>query len=51
VESHFLAGLLRPLFWLLVMLPALALVRWALNRYLRPYLPERVSRVLFRKIS
>jgi hypothetical protein len=37
-DPHFLAGLLRPIFWLLVMLPLLALLRWALNRYVRPRL-------------
>ena len=38
MESHFLAGALRPLFWLAVMLPFLLALRWLLNRYLRPRL-------------
>lgn len=41
MESHYLAGLLRPLFWLLVMLPFLAGLRWLLLRYVRPHLKER----------
>jgi hypothetical protein len=38
VEPHFFAGLLKPLFWLAVVIPALAGLRWALNRYVRPRL-------------
>lgn len=41
MNSYFLAGLIKPLFWLLVMLPFLALLRWLLNRYLRPRLKDR----------
>lgn len=34
MEGHFLAGVLRPVFWLLVLIPLLAGVRWLVNRYL-----------------
>jgi hypothetical protein len=50
VESHFLAGILRPLFWLLVLIPLLAALRWALGKYLAPRLSPRVRSVLFRKV-
>jgi hypothetical protein len=37
-DPHFWAGVFRPFFWLLVMLPFLAGLRWVLNRYIRPRL-------------
>jgi hypothetical protein len=40
-DPHFWAGVFRPFFWLLVMLPFLAGLRWVLNRYVRPRLPSR----------
>ena len=49
VEVHFLAGVFRPLFWLLVMLPLLALIRWLTGKYLAPRLPPRARDFLFRK--
>ena len=38
METYFWAGLVKPFFWLLVLLPLLALLRWALNKYVRPNL-------------
>jgi hypothetical protein len=40
-DPHFWAGVFRPFFWLLVMLPLLAGLRWVLLRYVKPRLPER----------
>jgi hypothetical protein len=41
-DPHFWAGVFRPFFWLLVMLPALAGLRWVLIRYVKPRLPSTV---------
>ena len=38
MDNHFWAGVGRPIFWVLVMIPALAGLRWVLLRYLRPRL-------------
>ena len=51
VDSHFLAGVIRPFFWLLVMLPFLVLLRWLLGRYVRPHLSPRWQQILFRKVT
>jgi hypothetical protein len=37
-DPHFWAGVLRPIFWVAVMIPLLLVLRLALNRYVRPRL-------------
>lgn len=36
--EYFLAGIAKPFFWVAVMIPFLAGLRWALNRFVRPRL-------------
>lgn len=36
--TYFWAGLAKPVFWLLVLIPLLALLRWGLNKFVRPSL-------------